>query len=193
MELECDHTFRHPPCLGCDSNGASVTKASGVYTKSMVMMIASAIAKNSGHAEVVKTISNECHFAHASTSNAYNDSPSFELATSSSYLSGSKMLKAHAPPPKLGGTAYTHLYMDGIGAQRNMLGVRVNEVFNLSNGTAHISVPDQNGVSVAHDTVPINHLRPYVSELDGALWTDDNPSDVNHKLMLCCSEVGCNK
>jgi len=58
MELECDHTFRHPPCLGRDSNGASVTKASGVYTKSMVMMIASAIAKNSGHADVVKTISN---------------------------------------------------------------------------------------------------------------------------------------
>ena len=39
MELTCDHHFKHPPCLGRNANGNSVTihKASGVYTRSMIL------------------------------------------------------------------------------------------------------------------------------------------------------------
>ena len=50
MELKCDHHFKHPPCLGRDANGNSVTKASGVYTRSMVFMIVACMAlQNSTH------------------------------------------------------------------------------------------------------------------------------------------------
>ena len=56
---------------------------------------------------------------------------------------------------------YTHLVMDGIGAQRSMLGVRFNEVFNMSTGTATVSVPNDDGV-VIRGNVSIDHLRPYV-------------------------------
>ena len=43
MEKVCDHRFKHPPCLGRDANGCSVTKASGVYTMSMLSTVVSTI------------------------------------------------------------------------------------------------------------------------------------------------------
>ena len=39
MERLCNHDFKHPPSLGRDANGNSVTKASGVYTKELVFLI----------------------------------------------------------------------------------------------------------------------------------------------------------
>ena len=43
MGKVCDHAFKHPPCLGRDANGNSVTKASGVYTNELVFMIVACI------------------------------------------------------------------------------------------------------------------------------------------------------
>ena len=44
MEMTCDHHFKHPPCLGRDANGRSVTAASGICTKSMVFCLVGIVA-----------------------------------------------------------------------------------------------------------------------------------------------------
>ena len=61
MELTSDHHFRYPPCLGRDANGNSVTKASGVYTTSMVHMIVAVIGLTSGVKDAVKLVGDGLH------------------------------------------------------------------------------------------------------------------------------------
>ena len=61
MELTCDHHFRHPPCLGRDANGNSVTKASGVYTTSMVHTIVAVNGLTSGLDNAVKLVGDGLH------------------------------------------------------------------------------------------------------------------------------------
>ena len=88
MELTCDHSYRHPPCLGKDANGNSVTKASGVYTDDMVSMICAVIATMSETSKLtVKDVSNHAHAAKAGAHECYKCEMHvpFELATSASY------------------------------------------------------------------------------------------------------------
>ena len=61
MELECDHYFEHPPCLGRDVNGNSVTCASGVYTDHMVYMLAVTIGRLTSHNTPLMTVRNALH------------------------------------------------------------------------------------------------------------------------------------
>ena len=65
MELTCDHHFWHPPCLGRDANGNSVTKASGVYTTLMVHMIVAVIGLTSGVKNAVKLVGDGLHKSNA--------------------------------------------------------------------------------------------------------------------------------
>ena len=89
MELTCDHKYRHPPCLGRDVNGNSVTKASGVYTDDMVSMICAVIATMSVTSKLTaKDVSNHLHAAMAAGANECHGCAMhvpFELATSTSY------------------------------------------------------------------------------------------------------------
>ena len=94
MEMTCDHHFKHPPCLGRDANGRSVTAASGVYTKSMVFCIVGIVALMSGpkgHLNIKKFEDlskqhNNCTDAINETHNV-DDCPFWE-ATTESYLKG---------------------------------------------------------------------------------------------------------
>ena len=91
MQLLCDHTFKHPPCLGRDANGASVTKASGVYTMDMVFMIVVIIGMLSPKIpDALVTISNHMHEAKAITHEHHRIEAyvPFEDATRESYFSG---------------------------------------------------------------------------------------------------------
>ena len=64
--------------------------------------------------------------------------------------------------------------------------------FNMSEGTAWIAVPT--ACNIPHSMeVPISHLRPYVTSLDGKAWHADNPADVDHIDMVRCSEPTCNR
>jgi hypothetical protein len=65
MELKCDHHFKHPLCLGRDANGNSVTKASGVYTRSMVFMIVACVDLPTGLKKTLSQVSEHVHRAHA--------------------------------------------------------------------------------------------------------------------------------
>ena len=94
-------------------------------------------------------------------------------------------------PRKLGGEE-CHLWMGGVGANRVMRGVNILNEFNMSEGTAMISVPT--ACNIPHTMeVPISHLRPYVASLDGRYWSADNPADANHVDMIRCSEPTCNR
>ena len=99
MEKICDHTFKHPPCLGRDANGNSVvTKASGVYTNELVFMIVACIAMlTSKLHNPVKTIGNCMHKANASAHehNRLEAYVPFEDATSESYFAGIPNGKRH--------------------------------------------------------------------------------------------------
>ena len=89
MELLCDHTFKHPPCLGRDANGASVTTASGVYTTEMVFMIVAIIDMLSPKMlDSLNTVSNRIHEANASSHEHHRIEAyvPFEDATRESYL-----------------------------------------------------------------------------------------------------------
>ena len=89
MELTCDHSFKHPPCLGRDANGNSVTKASGVYTNEMVFMIVACIGMlTSKSPDAVKTIGKHMHCARAAQHehNRLEAYVPFEDATSESYF-----------------------------------------------------------------------------------------------------------
>ena len=82
--------------------------------------------------------------------------------------------------------------MKGTGATRVMVGIRLIEPFNISRGTASIAIPSSTNTPSIKE-VPITHLRPYVSSLDGTPWTSDNPADAIHPQMHTCSEPGCTK
>jgi hypothetical protein len=90
MELTCDHHFRHPPCLGRDANGNLVTKASGVYTTSMVHMIVAVIGLTSGVKDAVKLVGDGLHKHNAKKHENFRieDVVRFEDTTSSYYLNG---------------------------------------------------------------------------------------------------------
>ena len=61
---------------------------------------------------------------------------------------------------KLGGEE-CHLWMGSVGANRVMRGVNILNEFNMSEGTAMISVPT--ACNIPHTmVVPISHLRPYM-------------------------------
>ena len=81
--------------------------------------------------------------------------------------------------------------MSGSHASRKMIGVYVNETFNMSEGTAKIAIPRAEGELFYYSHVPINHLRPYVASLHEVAWTEDNPSRADHPRMLRCQERGC--
>ena len=57
MELVCDHHFKHPPCLGRDVNGNSVTRASGVYTREMLFHIIAVIGMAAGRPDILERVS----------------------------------------------------------------------------------------------------------------------------------------
>ena len=96
MEMTCDHHFKHPPCLGRDANGRSVTAASGIYTKSMVFCLVGIVALMVGpHASLrevhsLQTISDLHHKAETALNESYNVDrcPDFEDATTEAYLRG---------------------------------------------------------------------------------------------------------
>jgi hypothetical protein len=88
MELMCDHHFKHPPCLGRDVNGNSVTRASGVYTREMLFHIISIIGMAAGRPEVLERVSAMVQSANSSLheNNGMECFPTFENATVESYL-----------------------------------------------------------------------------------------------------------
>ena len=96
MEMTCDHHFKHPPCLGRDANGRSVTAASGIYTKSMVFCLVGIVALMVGpHASLrevhsLQTISDLHHKAETALNESHNVDrcPDFEDATTEAYLRG---------------------------------------------------------------------------------------------------------
>ena len=92
MELTYDHHFWYLSCLGCDANGNSVTKVSGVYTNSMGHMIVTVIGLTSGVKNAVKLVGDSLHKAHAQKHENFRmeDVVRFEDATSSYYLNDFK-------------------------------------------------------------------------------------------------------
>ena len=95
----------------------------------------------------------------------------------------------HPPFPPMSGGG-THLSMAGSGAQRVMTGVRVLEEYNMTEGTATVSIPTDCNIP-NFKNVPLRHLRPYVYSLEGTPWISDNPADADHVSMLRCSEPSC--
>ena len=90
MELVCDHRFKYPPCLGRNANGCSVTKASGVYTMSMLSMMVSTIGLVAGSEKVILDVSGALRSANAQIHENHRvecDVP-FEDANAESYLAG---------------------------------------------------------------------------------------------------------
>ena len=85
MELTCDHHFMHPPCLGCDANGNSVTKSSGVYTRSMVFMIVVCVGLLVGLKKSLIQISEHEHRAHVTPRENYLVDFCLEEATAFKY------------------------------------------------------------------------------------------------------------
>ena len=86
MGKVCDHRFKHPACLGRDANGKSVTKASGVYTMSMLSMMVSTIGLVAGSEKIISDASDGLHLIHENH-RVECDVP-FEDANDESYLAG---------------------------------------------------------------------------------------------------------
>lgn len=82
MELMCDHHFTHPPCLGRDVNGNSVTRASGVYTREMLFHIISIIGMAAGSPGILELVSAMVQSANSSLheNNGMEYFPTFENA-----------------------------------------------------------------------------------------------------------------
>ena len=57
MELMCDHHFKHPPCLERDDNGNSDTRASGIYTREMLLHIISIVGMAAGRPRILYRVS----------------------------------------------------------------------------------------------------------------------------------------
>ena len=88
LELTCNHHFKHPPCLGRDANGNSVTCASGVYTPQLVFMLITCVGLLVGLPDTLAKIGIPVHEAYASRHETYLVDVPFEKATTSSYLRG---------------------------------------------------------------------------------------------------------
>ena len=85
MEMKCDHHFKHPPCLGQDANGRSVTAASGVYTRAMLYCLVGCIAMLVGAKEKLTSISDSLS-TDAIVHETFNVDHSFANATTATYL-----------------------------------------------------------------------------------------------------------
>ena len=88
MELTCNHHFKHPPCLGRDANGNSVTKASGVYTRSMIFMIVACVGLLTGLKKTLSQVSEHVHCAHATLHKNHRVDFCLNETTTFKYLRG---------------------------------------------------------------------------------------------------------
>jgi hypothetical protein len=179
MELECDHHFKHPLCLGRDVNSNSVTRASGVYTDYMVYMLAATIERLTSHNAPLVTVRNSLN-AHTAFDSGRSKSvdPRFEDATTRSYLS--EAFHADIPPSNLeGGSSFTNLGVTGAGAEKVLVGVRVKGI-NASEGMALASLGiDPLCGEIQQLEIPLTHLHPFVPALENKPWSGNNPANVN--------------
>lgn len=192
MELECDHHFKHPRCLGRDVNGNSVTRASGVYTEHMVYMLAATIGRLTSHHAPLVTVSNALN-AHTVFNSERSKSvdPRLEDATTRSYLS--EVFHADIPSSNLGGASLTHLWVSGAEAEKVLVGVRVRSI-NASEGMALASLdPDPLCGEIQQLEIPLTYLRPFVPALENKPWSGNNPTDVNIGGMRECDIGGCGR
>ena len=249
--LTCDHHFKHPPCLGRDANGRSVTRASGVYTRSLTLMLVACIGLLVGLPSIVKTIGKSVHTTKSAlhehfrvgTSSSFEEANTFDYLRADSYLrltntcqhedsglpnnldatsdvnvvspetitsheayhscatssrvSETVPMSTDSTPVRGGGAFPTHLWMSGRGAQRIMRGVCLVSEVDVSEGMVHVALATNTPkISTDKNTlfyfIPLSHLRPYVSSLEGAPWTSDDPADENHNNMKRCDEPMCN-
>ena len=110
-----------------------------------------------------------------------------------SHVPDSVLTSTNLTPVRGGGAPPTHLWMSGSGAHRTMCGVRMVSGVDVSEGMVGIKLAARPSRRMNKTKiVPLSHLRPYVSSLEGAPWAADDPADVDHVEMVRCFEPMCN-